>query len=198
MKDIRLFLSIIACTLLCLTSCDESSEPGEYDNWQARNENYIDSIATLARNSQNGEWKVILAEGLDSTKEWSNDFYVYCKVLGEGTGTAHPAFTDTVVVNYKGSLIPTGRHPEGYIFDSNYDGILDPAFDVPTKLPLSSTVAGFYTALQQMPADSRWIIYIPATLGYGASDISGIPAYSTLIFDVNLVSFYPVGGSTLK
>ena len=39
-----------------------------------------------------------------------------------------------------------------------------------------------------------WRIYVPATLGYDArTDVSGIPAHSTLIFDLNLVDFYPIG-----
>jgi FKBP-type peptidyl-prolyl cis-trans isomerase FklB len=38
-----------------------------------------------------------------------------------------------------------------------------------------------------------WRIYIPYTLGYGTSNSSTIPAYSTLIFDVNLVGFTPAG-----
>jgi FKBP-type peptidyl-prolyl cis-trans isomerase len=38
-----------------------------------------------------------------------------------------------------------------------------------------------------------WRVYIPAHLGYGSSKQTDIPAYSALIFDMNLVGFYPIG-----
>jgi FKBP-type peptidyl-prolyl cis-trans isomerase len=39
-----------------------------------------------------------------------------------------------------------------------------------------------------------WRIYVPAALGYeNRDDISAVPANSTLIFDLNLVDFYPIG-----
>ena len=59
---------------------------------------------------------------------------------------------------------------------------------------------GWTTAMMQMKKGLTrdkgdvWRIYVPATLGYeGRTDVSGIPAYSTLIFDLNLVDFYPIG-----
>ena len=36
--------------LFCFTACDEAEEASEYDNWQVRNQQYVDSIATLAKN----------------------------------------------------------------------------------------------------------------------------------------------------
>jgi hypothetical protein len=47
----------------------------------------------------------------------------------------------------------------------------------------------FYTAVQQMTDGDLWKVYIPNKLGYGASGSTGVPAYSTLVFDINLVSF---------
>ena len=199
MKNIKLF-SLLAAMLLVFASCEEVDEVPEFNNWQARNTQYIDSIADVARSGE-GEWKVFLATGLDESKEWDNQYYVYCNVIQAGNGTESPAYTDTVSVNYKGRLIPSKTYPQGYIFDSSYDGELEPEFDVPVKLKLSGTVPGFSTALQHMVAGTTnsngdiWRIYIPYALGYGANATSGIPAYSTLIFDVNLVSFVTTGTS---
>ena len=185
------FLLLTALTFL--VSCDESNEESEFDNWQQRNEAFIDSIAVVARANVDGDWAVFLYDGLDPEKQWDNENYVYCKKLNDVESTRHPMYTDTVVVDYCGRLIPTKSYPAGFIFDSSYDGELDPSFDVPVKFSVRSTVNGFCTALQRMSAGSRWILYIPAALGYGAENVSGVPAFSTLIFDVNLVSFYPVG-----
>lgn len=191
MKNIKMLLSLAVFALFGLTSCDESSEPGEFDNWQVRNTQYIDSIATVARADKSGEWKVFLDNRIpDTVKVWGNECYVYCQVIKEGEGTSHPLYTDSVVVNYSGRLIPSMTYPDGYQFDSSFKGEMNPSFNVPTTLPLSGTVIGFCTALQQMTDGDIWKVYIPYQLGYGENGSSGIPAYSTLIFDINLVSFH--------
>ena len=198
MKNLKFIfaLSLLICTL---ASCSETEEAQEFDNWKVRNVEYIDSIAGVARANADGNWKVFLATGLDENKEWSNDYYVYCHVMQAGDGTSHPLYTDSVLVNYCGRLIPTSNYSEGLIFDSSYDGELNPDFDVPVKFLLNTTVEGFSTALQHMVAGTTrtngdiWRVYIPYTLGYGTTDFSGIPAYSTLVFDINLVDFTPAG-----
>ena len=190
MKNIRIFLSLMLSVLFGLTACDESNEAGEFDNWQQRNTQFIDSIAAVARANAYDDWKVFLAQGLDTAKVWDNSYYVYCRVVEEGSGTAHPLFTDSVWVNYSGRLMPSETYKDGYIFDCSYSGELDPMFNVPVAMPLSGTVEGFRTAVQQMTDGDVWEVYIPYQLGYGATGSSGIPAYSTLIFDINLVSFH--------
>jgi FKBP-type peptidyl-prolyl cis-trans isomerase FklB len=190
MKSIRILFTLTLSVLLGLTSCEESVEVGEFDNWQQRNTLFIDSIAQVARENAFDDWKIILAEGLDDSKQWGNECYVYCQVLEDGYGTAHPLFTDSVLVNYSGRLMPSATYPAGYRFDSSYSGDFNPSFNVPVGMTLSGTVPGFYTAVQNMVDGDTWKVYIPYQLGYGERATSGIPAYSTLIFDINLVSFY--------
>ena len=197
----KVFRYLIGLTLfLCtLVSCSETEEAYEFDNWQTRNVLYIDSIAEVARANADGNWKVFLATGLDDSREWGNEYYVYCHVLQAGDGTSHPMYTDSVLVNYSGRLIPSTNYSQGFLFDASYRGELDPQFDVPVALPLPGTVKGFSTALQHMVAGTTrssgdiWRIYIPYTLGYGTNNGTTIPGYSTLVFDVNLVDFTPVG-----
>lgn len=190
MKSIRILFTLTLSVLFGLTSCEESAEVGEFDNWQQRNTLFIDSIAQVARENAFDDWKIILAEGLDDSKQWGNECYVYCQVLEDGYGTAHPLFTDSVLVNYSGRLMPSATYPAGYRFDSSYSGDFNPSFNVPVGMTLSGTVPGFYTAVQNMVDGDTWKVYIPYQLGYGERATSGIPAYSTLIFDINLVSFY--------
>ena len=180
---------------LLLSSCKEAEEVGEYDNWQARCEAYIDSIARVASSNADGQWKVIrsftLAEkDVDGkTAVWDTDDYVYCHVEQKGNGALLPLFTDTVRVNYRGRLMPTHQHPEGYIFDQSFKGDVNPKFNIPTKFEVGALTVGVSSAVQQMYVGDVWRIYVPAALGYGSSDrsSSGIPAYSALIFDMNLV-----------
>ena len=190
MKSIKILFTLTLSVLFGLTSCEETTDVGEFDNWQSRNTQFIDSIAGVARANTYGDWKVILADGLDPMKQWGNDCYVYCQVIEEGSGTEHPLFTDSVVVNYSGRLMPSATYPDGFLFDSSYSGDFNPSFNVPVGMPLSGTVPGFCTAVQNMVAGDRWKVYIPYQLGYGEKVSASIPACSTLIFDINLVSFH--------
>lgn len=198
MTNLKVLLMMLSASLVAM-SCSETDEPGEYDNWQGRNIAYIDSIANVARANADGSWNIFLGEGLSADGTWGNEYYVYCKELQKGDGTQHPMANDTILVNYRGRLIPTKTYPDGYIFDQSYIGELDPAVDVPVKLNLITCVRGWRTAVANMVKGTTpesgdiWRIYVPATLGYGTSASGAIPAYSTLIFDINLVDFYNIG-----
>lgn len=98
------------------------------------------------------------------------------KVLKEGTGPK-PAATDTVTVNYRGTLI------DGKEFDSSYKR------GQPASFPLNGVIKGWTEALQLMPVGSKWELFIPPDLAYGdhSPDPSIAPG-STLIFDVELLS----------
>ena len=178
-----------------LSSCKEAEEVGEYDNWQTRCEAYIDSIARVASANADGKWKTIRSFALaeqdvdGKTVVWETDDYVYCHVEKVGSSTDRPLFTDTVRVNYRGRLMPTAAHPDGYVFDQSYKGEVDARFNIPTKFEVGALTLGVSSAIQQMHVGDVWRIYVPASLGYGSSDRtnSGIPAYSALIFDMNLV-----------
>lgn len=98
------------------------------------------------------------------------------KILQEGTGPK-PAATDTVVCNYRGTLI------DGKEFDSSakHGG--------PATFPVSGVIKGWTEALQLMPVGSKWQLFIPSDLAYadrGAGQDIGPGA--TLIFEVELVS----------
>ena len=200
MKILKFYSLFLFVALMGLVSCDETEEAGEYDNWTARNVAFIDSIATVARANASGDWKVFLVDGVNDSLTWDNQYYVYCKVLRSGDGTESPGFSDTVLVNYRGRLIPSKTFPEGNIFDESYLGQLDPEINVPQKLNLSGCVRGWTTAMTNMKKGKArasgdvWRIYVPSTLGYrNRDDVSGIPPHSTLIYDLNLVDFYPIG-----
>lgn len=56
--------------------------------------------------------------------------------------------------------------------------------DLPTILDL---IEGWIVAMQQMCVGDRWEVYIPAGMGYGKFSQPGIPAGSTLIFEIELL-----------
>ena len=98
------------------------------------------------------------------------------KVLKAGSETEHPKITDTVKFHYKGSLA------DGTEFDNSYTR------GEPLIHPVSQLVPGWTEALQLMTPGSKWILYIPSSLGYGdqgAGDV--IPPGATLVFEVELL-----------
>lgn len=192
MKRIFYILSLFA---IFLSSCKENEEANEYDNWKARSQHYVDSIAALANEGTDG-WTKILAYSLVSTEENPDqdvNHYVYVKKMETGTGTEQPEFNDSVRLHYLGRLIPSASYEQGYIFGKSYSTYtLNEPTDVPALLSVSENVVGVATALMHMKVGDRWKLVLPYYLGYGTeSNSTGtIPAYSTLIFDVKLARIY--------
>jgi FKBP-type peptidyl-prolyl cis-trans isomerase len=96
------------------------------------------------------------------------------KVLKEGSG-AQPKSSDTVTVNYRGTL------PDGTEFDSSYKR------GQPASFPVSGVIKGWTEALQLMKVGSKLQLFIPASLAYGEQGRPGIPPNSLLIFEVELM-----------
>ena len=192
------FLILSALTFLAVCSCSEKEEVGEYDNWQERNQQFLDSIAGVCKANADGSWVRLRAFNLatnDST-ELPSAYYIYVKKLATGEGDVAPLYTDSVRVHYSGRLIPTTEHPDGYVFGKSFSGkTVDESIDVPSLMGVRQNIVGFATALMRMHVGDRWIVYIPYYLGYGetAQSSGKIPAYSTLIFDINLVRIYKYG-----
>lgn len=97
------------------------------------------------------------------------------KVITEGKG-AIPADTCNVKVNYKGTLI------DGTEFDSSYKR------NEPATFRANQVIKGWTEALTMMPVGSKWMLYIPQDLAYGARESGQIKPFSTLIFEVELLS----------
>jgi len=105
------------------------------------------------------------------------------KVLTEGKGKT-PKATDTVTVNYKGTLV------DGTEFDSSYKRGQPATFQVKGVIP------GWTEALQLMKEGSKWELYIPSNLAYGERGAGGlIGPNSTLIFEVELISVNSAGST---
>lgn len=181
-------------------ACSESKEVSEFEgNWEERNMAYIDSIANVARKNLGddvGQWKVLKSYKLPSDGSilgaTDNQQYVYAKIKKVGEGTVSPIFSDSISVNYSGRLIPTTSYPKGYAFDQNTRLDINEeniALMQPIHFITGDLIAGWTTALQQMHKGDIWQLFIPQKLGYRGEAQTGIPAYSTLVFDVALIDF---------
>ena len=99
------------------------------------------------------------------------------KVIAEGEGPS-PKAGDTVTVHYRGTLV------DGTEFDSSYQR------GEPATFPLKGVIPGWTEALQLMKKGSKWVLFIPSDLAYGERGAGNrIPPNSTLIFEVELISF---------
>lgn len=101
------------------------------------------------------------------------------KVITEGKGKS-PKATDTVTVNYRGTLI------DGTEFDSSYKR------GEPATFQVNGVIKGWTEALQLMKEGSKWQLFIPSNLAYGERGAGGvIGPNATLIFEVELLSIKP-------
>lgn len=98
------------------------------------------------------------------------------EIIKEGTGEK-PTSLDKVTTHYTGRLI------DGTVFDSSVER------GQPATFPVGGVIKGWTEALQLMPVGSKWKLYIPYNLAYGERGAGAqIGPYSTLIFDIELIS----------
>lgn len=101
---------------------------------------------------------------------------VLYKEVVKGTGSVSPELNSVVSVHYRGTLT-NGRE-----FDNSWKR------GYPEAFRLNQVIEGWQQALRLMHTGDRWLIYIPSDLGYGARASGPIPGFSTLIFEVELLS----------
>ncbi len=99
------------------------------------------------------------------------------EVLQAGEGES-PSAESIVNTHYHGTLI------DGTVFDSSVER------GEPIEFAVNQVIPGWTEALQLMKSGSKWRLYVPANLAYGEySPGPNIPPQSTLIFEVELLSF---------
>lgn len=201
MRRIRKILCfLLPLAALLFASCEEVQEASKYDNWQARNEAFIDSIARetggLIIDSEEKAAAVEVGRlfAIATTAgTMSGDQYVYCKKITANPDGRRPLYTESVSAYYYGTLITGDR------FDGNFTGYsaLDQGtlnatdkapteFDALSEFSVSGVIAGWTAALQLMKTGERWMVYLPYQSAYGTSGSGSIPGYSALAFDIIL------------
>jgi FKBP-type peptidyl-prolyl cis-trans isomerase FklB len=134
--------------------------------------NLKDGQAFLAANAKLDGVKVV-----DATAPDGSQAALQYQVLKSGTGSS-PKITDIVEVHYVGSLI------DGTVFDSSIKR------GTPATFGMTQVIPGWTAALQMMKAGDKWRLFIPPSLGYGEFGPPQIPPNSTVIYEVELLSFY--------
>ena len=114
--------------------------------------------------------EVVAADGSNAELQY--------KILQSGPACPSPKKGDIVEVHYVGSLI------DGSVFDSSIQRGFPATFGVTDVIP------GWAAALQKMKVGDKWELFIPPKLAYGEFGPPQIPPNSTLIFELQLLSFY--------
>lgn len=176
MKTKPLLILLICTTVVFFDSCNDSDKIDTV--WKEANE------AVFAEMSTHPDYSKIYSK--------SEMGYILYKELKSGNGEP-PIFTDSVEVLYIGWYKKDWTKEDTY-FDSKGNKITNKiVFDssprngtLPTRLKVSNLIDGFATALQNMQEGDRWEVWIPWRLGYGSTDYGNIPAYTTLVFEIEL------------
>jgi FKBP-type peptidyl-prolyl cis-trans isomerase len=129
---------------------------------QQKSQGAIDSGAAFLKKNKTKPGVITTASGLQY------------EVITQGTGEK-PLATDSVTCHYKGTLL------NGVEFDNSFSR------GQPITFALKGVIPGWTEALQLMSVGSKYKLYIPYTLGYGAFDYGPIPGGSMLTFEVELL-----------
>lgn len=137
---------------------------------------YIQEITTSKFEVYKNEGESFLAENAKKEGITTTDSGLQYEVIELGTG-AKPKSTDTVNVHYHGTLI------DGTVFDSSITR------GIPATFGVHQVIKGWTEALQLMPVGSKYRLYIPQDLAYGAHPHPGgaIKPFMALVFDVELL-----------
>jgi len=119
--------------------------------------------------------KAFLAENANKPDVKQTPSGLQYKVLTEGTGRT-PKATDSVLVNYRGTLI------DGTEFDSSYKR------NAPISFPLNGVIPGWTEGLQHVKEGGKIQLFIPSNLAYGSRGAGGaIGPDEALVFEVELI-----------
>ena len=134
-----------------------------------------ESAALAAKNASEGA--AFLAKNRQEKGVFATGSGLQYMVLRQGTGP-RPSATDTVRVNYQGTLL------DGSVFDSSYER------GQPVEFGLDQVIPGWTEGLGLMPVGAKYRFWIPADIAYGAKGPPGGPIgpNATRVFDVELLA----------
>ena len=136
---------------------------------------FFQSLQSVQADKAQAEGKAFLKQNASRTEVVTLASGLQYEILTEGNG-AIPTADQTVKVHYHGTTL------DGNVFDSSVRR------GEPTSFGVTQVISGWVEALQLMPVGSKWKLYIPSDLAYGAQGAGqAIAPHATLIFEVELL-----------
>lgn len=219
MKRLFYLIALLLASTASFTACSETDEEEDvkYSNWEARNTAYFDSIMGVARTAiaeakatygddweDHCDWRLYRTYAQDASQTGTSSDSIAVQISKRGTGSGCPIYTDSVRVNYLVRLIPNALSDKeeeqtlgeivGYTgVSKDSTSIFSEDFCTPVAVAVSNNLEGISTALMYMHIGDLWRVYLPCQLGNGTTPTSYIPAYSTLIYALELKAYYHKG-----
>jgi len=146
-----------------------------YDEAQDEINNYFEKLQGKMSEKSISEGKAFLEKNGQRPEVITLKSGLQYEIIKEGNGKI-PQASDKVKVHYHGTLL------DGTVFDSSVRR------GEPATFGVTQVISGWVEALQLMPVGSKWKLYIPSNLAYGAQGAGQqIAPYSTLVFEVELL-----------
>jgi FKBP-type peptidyl-prolyl cis-trans isomerase FklB len=147
-----------------------------YEEAQAIISEFFGKLQDEMTEKAQGEGKAFLATNAQRPEVLTLESGLQYEILNTGNGTT-PTATDSVTVHYHGTTL------DGNVFDSSVSR------GEPATFGVTQVISGWVEALQLMPVGSKWKLYIPSDLAYGAQGAGqAIAPHATLIFEVELIA----------
>lgn len=153
------------------------------EDQEAVNKEFSEGIQALIQEKMDKEWEGNRLEGENFLAENGQKEGVITtasglqyEIIKKGNGKK-PTPNDQVKVHYHGTSI------DGNVFDSSVER------DEPAVFGVTQVISGWTEVLQLMDEGSKYRVYVPQELAYGAYPQPGGPIkpYSMLIFDIELL-----------
>lgn len=154
----------------------EQNKPDmSYEDAQAVINEFFTALQAKISEKGQAEGQAFLAENAKRSEVVTLASGLQYEVLTAGSGTI-PTASDSVNVHYHGTTI------DGNVFDSSVRR------GEPATFGVTQVISGWVEALQLMPVGSKWKLFIPSDLAYGAQGAGqSIAPHATLIFEVELL-----------
>ena len=173
--DFELSASEVEIVKRALSDAASGTPAVELDTWGPRINELVTARTAVASEKRGAAGAAFLTQAAArSGAERTTSGIVY-RELTAGSG-ASPAAGSTVRVNYRGTLI------DGTEFDSSY------ARNEPAEFGLGQVIPCWTEGVQKIRVGGKAELVCPADLAYGPNGQPGIPANSTLVFEVELLA----------
>lgn len=174
-------LAMMICVFATSCGKDEDKDTwSQYEKYRKANIAFFDEQQTLT-DADGKPFYTKLAPDWNRTAEI---LIHYFNDRSETAGNLVPMLTSTCAVKYRGQLY------NGAVFDSTSN-----ALNQTVNMTVGKAITGVQIALMDMHVGDSARVVIPYNLGYGGvTTYTGIPPYSTLVFDIKLtdIPYYEI------
>jgi FKBP-type peptidyl-prolyl cis-trans isomerase FkpA len=148
------------------------------EEWGPKIEPLRQERSSRAREKQKAASSAYLEKAATEPGASKTDSGLVYREITPGMG-ASPKATDTVKVNYRGTLI------DGTEFDSSYRR------NQPASFPLNGVIPCWTEGMQKMKVGGKSVLVCPSNLAYGDQGRPSIPGGAALIFEIELLDITP-------